>query len=239
MLTFESKAFIGEAETLLGAIRGGVLVHLQDGVQPEHLKVPLEFARLLNAQVFNTDADDVIQAADALEAWLTLLVGETEPLSESRTLSLLDQISELEVALYDHKAVDLTAAVDVGDFIDESFEVLRATKNPSTERVPFSNKQSEDLEADSELLEVFNEEAAALLRSFKSNLEILSARPKDRDALWEIKKSAHTFKGAAGIVGLRKLSDLAHRVEDLLEQISEKNTDLNVHLVGLLLNAAE
>ncbi|MEO8574316.1 MAG: response regulator, partial [Pyrinomonadaceae bacterium] len=202
-------------------------------------KVPLEFARLLNAQVFNTGADDVIQAADALEAWLTLLVGETEPLSESRTLSLLDQISELEVALYDHKAVDLTAAVDVGYFIDESFEVLRATKNPSTERVPFSNKQSEDLEADSELLEVFNEEAAALLRSFKSNLEILSARPKDRDALWEIKKSAHTFKGAAGIVGLRKLSDLAHRVEDLLEQISEKNADLNVHLVGLLLNAAE
>ncbi|HUR99579.1 MAG TPA: response regulator [Pyrinomonadaceae bacterium] len=208
-------------------------------MHPAHLKVPLEFARLLNAQVFNTGAGKVVEAADALEAWLTLLVAETEPLSESRTLSLLDQISELEVALYDHKAKELIPAVDVADFVDESFEVLRANTNVPAAHAPGGAKPNGDIEADSELLEVFNEEAASLLRSFKSNLEILSARPKDRDALWEIKKSAHTFKGAAGVVGLRKLSDLAHRVEDLLEQISEKNADLNVHIVGLLLNAAE
>jgi HPt (histidine-containing phosphotransfer) domain-containing protein len=77
------------------------------------------------------------------------------------------------------------------------------------------------------------------LQSIKLNLDVLSTRPKDREALWEIKKSAHTFKGAAGVVGLRKLSDLAHRVEDLLDRLSEKNADLNVHIISLLLHAAE
>ena len=239
MLTSQSKAFIDEAEALLGAIRGGVLVHLQDGVRAEHLKVPLDFARLLNAQVSQTEDHDIIAAADALEAWLMLLVTETEPLSDARTMSLLDQISELEAALFGHKEIEHTPASDVADFIDESFEILRSTSTNTTKNSSDSSKESDDFEVDSELLEVFNEEAKALLRSITLNLEVLSARPKDREALWEIKKSAHTFKGAAGIVGLKKLSDLAHRVEDLLEHVSEKNADLNVHIVGLLLNAAE
>ncbi|MEP6704196.1 MAG: response regulator, partial [Acidobacteriota bacterium] len=239
VVTTDSKAFVDEAEALLGAIRGGVLVHLQDGVRPAHLKVPLDFARLLNTQVFNTPDNHVQEAADALEAWLTMLVAETETLSETRTLSLLDQISELEVALFDYKIKQLGPGANIEDFVEESFEFLRAPKTGSPGSPHVAYKGSSDLEADSELLEVFNEEAASLLENFKSNLEVLSSRPKDRDALWEIKKSAHTFKGAAGVVGLRKLSDLAHRIEDLLEQISEKNADLNVHIVGLLLNAAE
>ncbi|MEP7149067.1 MAG: response regulator [Acidobacteriota bacterium] len=239
MVTAQSKAVIDEAESLLGAIRGGVLVHLQGGVRPAHLQAPLDFARQLNSQVLQTGDDDVIAAADALEAWLMLLVAETEPISDPRTLSLLDQISEFEVSLLHYKAKELAPAGDVGDFVEESFEILRASKNNSTDGDSAESKQSEDIEADSELLEVFNEEAASLLQSIKLNLEVLSTRPKDREALWEIKKSAHTFKGAAGVVGLRKLSDLAHRVEDLLDRLSEKNADLNVHIVRLLLHAAE
>lgn len=239
MVTSKSKAFIDEAEGLLSAIRSSVLIHVQDGVHPAHLRVPLDFARLLNAQIVQTGHDEVIAAADALEAWLMLLVAETEPISDTRALSLLDQISELEVALFDYKAKDIGPAVDVGDFVEESFEVLRANKTTAASEPPVVQNEADDLAADSELLEVFNEEAKSLLQSIKSNLEVLSARPQDREALWEIKKSAHTFKGAAGIVGLRKLSDLAHRVEDLLDRLSEKNADLNVHIVGLLLNAAE
>lgn len=239
MATSKSKAFLDEAETLLAEIRGGVLVHLQDGVHPAHLKNPLDCARLLNEQILHAEDEEVIAAADALEAWLMLLVAETEQISDTRTRSLLDQISELEVALFAYKAKEPTWALDVGDFVDESFEVLRVDKNAPSDGSSVRDKQKEDLEVDAELLEVFNGEAESLLQSIKLNLEVLSARPKDRDALWEIKKSAHTFKGAAGVVGLRRLSDLAHRIEDLLDQLSEKNADLNVHIVGLLLNAAD
>ena len=239
MATSKSKAFIDEAEALLAEIRGGVLVHLQDGVHPAHLKNPLDCARLLNAQVQDTEDEEAIAAADALEAWLMLLVAETEQISDTRTRSLLDQIAELEVALFAYKAKEQISVLDVGDLIDESFEILRVDKNALTAASLVRDKKKEDLEVDAELLEVFNEEAESLLRSIKLNLEVLSARPKDRDALWEIKKSAHTFKGAAGVVGLRRLSDLAHRIEDLLDQLSEKNADLNVHIVSLLLNAAD
>jgi chemosensory pili system protein ChpA (sensor histidine kinase/response regulator) len=236
VITSKTKAVLDESEALLGAIRGGVLVHLQDGVLPSHLKVPLDFARLLNAQVFDTKDQEITAAADALEAWLTLLAAETDPISDTRVRSLLDQISELEAALFAHRAKD-HSPIDVGELVEESLEVLRRVPSPQDGQE--GEKSVDDREADSELLEVFNEEAQSLLQSIKSNLDVLSARPKDKEALWEIRKSAHTFKGAASIVGLRKLSDLAHRVEDLLDKLSEKNADLNVNVIGLLLNAAE
>jgi len=195
--TSKSKAFIDEAEALLAEIRGGVLVHLQDGVHPAHLKNPLDCARLLNAQVQDTEDEEAIAAADALEAWLMLLVAETEQISDTRTRSLLDQIAELEVALFAYKAKEQISVLDVGDLIDESFEILRVDKNALTAASLVRDKKKEDLEVDAELLEGFNEEAESLLRSIKLNLEVLSARPKDRDALWEIKERPH-FQRSCG-----------------------------------------
>ena len=238
MVTSKSKASIDEAEALVAAIRGSVLVHVQEGVQPKHLRSSLDFARLLNEQVAEIDDDEVLAAADALEAWLMLLVSESEPISDTRTRSLLDQISELEAALFVCKSTEAVTSEDVDDLVEESFDILRGNSGELPVQ-GLDDKHREDLSDDSELLEVFNEEAQSILQSIKRNLAVLSARPTDREALWEVKRNAHTFKGAAGVVGLRKLSDLAHRVEDLLERLSEKNADLNVHIVGLLLNAAD
>ena len=239
MVTSRSKASIDEAESLVAAIRSSVLVHVQEGVQPKHLRSPLDLARLLNEQVAGIDDDEVLAAADALEAWLMLLVAESEAISDTRTRSLLDQISELEAALFARRAKDTVNSEDVEDLVEESLDILRGSSAHFPAAEPASEVRPDDLSDDSELLEVFNEEAQSILQSIKQNLEVLSAQPTDREALWEIKRSAHTFKGAAGVVGLRKLSDLAHRVEDLLEKLSEKNADLNVHLVGLLVNAAD
>ena len=36
-----------------------------------------------------------------------------------------------------------------------------------------------------------------------------------------MRRSIHTFKGAAGVVGFRSASQLAHRMEDLLEELYE------------------
>lgn len=239
MVTSKSKAFLDEAEALLAAIRGSVLVHVHDGVHPVHLKVPLDSARLLNQCIAGVDDDDIRYGADALEAWLTMLAAEADPISHTRTRSLLDQISDLEVSLIAYRAKTGSGQLDVGDFIDESFKILQGNEISSAER-PRNEPISSDLfEIDREVLEVFGEEAGALLENFRLNLGILSDRPADRSALWEIKKSAHTLKGAAGIVGLKKVSKLAHVVEDLLARLSEKNEVLSQAHVDLLLNAAD
>lgn len=242
MVTSKSKAFIDDAEALLAAIRGSVLVHVHDGVQPAHLKVPLDSARLLNQCVTDIEDDDVRYGADALEAWLMMLAAETDPISHTRTRSLLDQISDLEVALIAYRAKASSGAIDVADFVDESFKMLRGNATARTEESPIdaiAPERPERFELDSEVLEVFSEEAESLLENIRLNLEILSDHPTDRNALWEIKKSAHTLKGAAGIVGLKKISKLAHVVEDLLVRLSEKNGAFNIEHVNLLLSAAE
>jgi CheY-like chemotaxis protein/signal transduction histidine kinase len=239
VVSSRSKVFIDEAEALLAAIRGSVLVHVHDGVHPSHLKVPLDSARLLNQCASEVEDDNVRCGADALEAWLTMLAAETDPISHTRTRSLLDQISDLEIALIAYKAKASAGAVDVGDFVDESFELLRGngairTKVSTAEPLPV-----ERFEIDGEIFEVFREEADSLLENVRVNLGLLCEHPGDRNALWEIKKSAHTLKGAAGIVGLRQLSRLAHAFEDLLARLSERNPDFSAETINLFLNTAD
>jgi chemosensory pili system protein ChpA (sensor histidine kinase/response regulator) len=234
VVTSKSKTLSDEAEGLLAEIRGSVLVHVQDGVEPAHLKVALDSARELNELVSEVGDDNVLSAAEALEAWLTMLAAETDQISHNRTRSLLDQISELEVALIAHKASG--DALDVGDPIDDALDILGVFQ---AERSPAEAISEAEFEADSEILEIFGEEADSLLESIRLSLETLSDQPNNRSALWEIKKNAHTLKGAAGIVGLKKLSHLAHRVEDLLERLTETTADLGAEIVGLLFNAAD
>lgn len=240
MVISNSKAVIDEAETLLTAIRGGVLVHLQDALYPNHLKVPVDLARSLNECASKIGDNAIADSADTLEAWLTLLASETGPISHTRTRSLLDQISELEVELvaYRSSASANTPVLDVGDFVDESFRSLSQREPEGQADEDADDVSEESFEVDSEMLEVFREEAGSLLQNIRTNLETLSRVPDDRGALWEVKRNAHTLKGAAGVVGLGKLSTLAHRVEDVLSRLSDTEANSNVRILGLLIKAS-
>src|SRR5581483_8500193 len=44
-------------------------------------------------------------------------------------------------------------------------------------------------------------------------------QPADRDAVQELRRAVHTLKGAAGVVGYKGASKLAHRMEDLLDRL--------------------
>ena len=47
----------------------------------------------------------------------------------------------------------------------------------------------------------------------------LEAAPDDQAAIDGILREAHTMKGAAGMVGMMRVSRLAHRLEDLLVEL--------------------
>nr|MBA3354004.1 response regulator [Blastocatellia bacterium] len=79
----------------------------------------------------------------------------------------------------------------------------------------------------------------ALLDTIQTNLKLLANERGDREALWNIQKAAHTFKGAAGVVGLHKLSGIAHRIEDFLDYLSSQEKGSNVQVVDVLVNATE
>ncbi len=238
-MTSISKVFVDEAESLLTAIRGSVLVRLQDGVRPEHLSGPLSSARSLNSLAANSGDEWITVAAETLEAWLTLLAAETEPISHTRTRSLLDQISELEVALIAHRAKTSSETLEVADFVDQSFRSLSIEANTQPAQRSAQAGPIDEFEIDEEMLEVFRLESETLLHSIQTNLKTLANDFSDRDALWNIKKSAHTFKGAAGIVGLHKLSEIAHRIEDLLESISNRGSGSETEVIRVLVKATE
>jgi chemosensory pili system protein ChpA (sensor histidine kinase/response regulator) len=70
-----------------------------------------------------------------------------------------------------------------------------------------------------ELMDVFVVEAADHLQTIARTLSALHGDPQDRATLQELRRSVHTLKGAAGMVGFRTVSQLAHRMEDLLDAL--------------------
>jgi chemosensory pili system protein ChpA (sensor histidine kinase/response regulator) len=70
-----------------------------------------------------------------------------------------------------------------------------------------------------ELMDVFVIEAGEHLQTIARTLSALNDAPEDRATLQELRRSVHTLKGAAGMVGFRTVSQLAHRMEDLLDAL--------------------
>jgi two-component system, chemotaxis family, sensor kinase CheA len=66
---------------------------------------------------------------------------------------------------------------------------------------------------------LFVEEAKGHLERIASGLLALEAAPDDQSAIDGIFREAHTMKGAAGMVGMMRVSRLAHRLEDLLVEL--------------------
>ena len=63
------------------------------------------------------------------------------------------------------------------------------------------------------------EEAKGHLERIASGLLTLESTPDDQAAIDGIFREAHTMKGAAGMVGMMRVSRLAHRLEDLLVEL--------------------
>ena len=70
-----------------------------------------------------------------------------------------------------------------------------------------------------ELAEVFAQEAQENLQAIARLTGQIATTPDDREALQELRRAVHTIKGAAGIVGYKAASRLAHRMEDLLDRL--------------------
>ena len=74
-------------------------------------------------------------------------------------------------------------------------------------------------ELEDEFRPLFIEEAKGHLERIASGLLVLEASPGDQAAIAGILREAHTMKGAAGMVGMMRVSHLAHRLEDLLVEL--------------------
>ena len=79
---------------------------------------------------------------------------------------------------------------------------------------------------DPEILEAFAIEAEEHLQAISGLLRDLAKQPKDKDLTLEVRRRVHTLKGAAAMTGMTAASGLAHRMEDLLDQVHEDKIEL-------------
>lgn len=86
-----------------------------------------------------------------------------------------------------------------------------------------------------ELLKIFAEEVDEHLAALAENLTVLWDDPHDAAALREVRRSLHTLKGAAGMVGLAEL----HRLNWVAEETIEERLDAGLTTSPALLDLIE
>ena len=246
------QAFIEEAESYLPTIRGGILIYLQEGKVFGELELSMNQLHTIKGAAMMIGLEEIGVPAGALEDKIIEIVGKKSELSAEDSARMLDDLAHIEQLLLKARLDDETLAFDFGDFVEESFDNLQNNQQNSGSQKDlraedFGEEFSDDItveddgdfEIDDEMIEIFALEAEELLRSISVNLEILQKQPDNFEALLEVRRSAHTFKGSAGIVGLKELSKLAHRVEDLLDYLAENEIPGNEKILQLLLDSTD
>jgi two-component system chemotaxis sensor kinase CheA len=85
-----------------------------------------------------------------------------------------------------------------------------------------------------EYQDIFLEEADELLQELNKNLLELERNPDDEEIINNIFRAAHSLKSSAAFVGLNDLSDLAHRMENLLQGIRDKTNVITPEVVDVI-----
>ncbi len=84
----------------------------------------------------------------------------------------------------------------------------------------------------------FQEEASDLLQRLNEGVITLEGDPKNGELVDQMLRDAHTLKGSSRMVGLIEISDIAHRLEDIMVKVRdgdmEYTADLSDHFFEAL-----
>lgn len=223
------QRFIRTAEADLASVRGSLLIIAQTGETGDTASARRDLARIITGASENAFAD-VAEMAAACDDAIGRLGSVAAP---AEVYSALDIIARIEASILEIPLASDEFPADISEFVDASFDDL--VPEPEISGPP----EDADFEIDEETLDIFRCEADDLLSSINKGLERLRSKPGDQNVLWEIRRSSHTFKGAAGIVGLKAASNIAHRMEDLLDQMVENRCEADPKVISFLTSSAD
>jgi chemosensory pili system protein ChpA (sensor histidine kinase/response regulator) len=151
----------------------------------------------------------------------------------------LDLIEEITAPATDLE--ELNSLYESGREINESpFE----SQAQSDTIIPQNNT---DNELASKLMESFYEEAEEHLEDLGRSLnvfetevrETISISPSLQEEIRRIRRSVHTLKGAAAVIGFHDFSSYAHRFEDLLDWLYEDSEKISPEIVKVLIDSSD
>ncbi len=85
----------------------------------------------------------------------------------------------------------------------------------------------------------FKEETDERLQNLNKGLLILETHPDNDEVINEIFREAHTLKGSAKVVGLSSINKIAHKMEDILGKVKEKQIKLDEQISDLLFESVD
>ncbi|MHB0869482.1 MAG: hybrid sensor histidine kinase/response regulator [Chloroflexota bacterium] len=88
-------------------------------------------------------------------------------------------------------------------------------------------------------LEAFREEMLEHLQVLTQGLLSLESRPEDAESVGEVFRRVHTIKGSARMMGFGEVADLAHSVEDVLDDLRSGKLRASPPLLDAMLTAVD
>ncbi|MBF4509854.1 MAG: hybrid sensor histidine kinase/response regulator [Aeromicrobium sp.] len=85
----------------------------------------------------------------------------------------------------------------------------------------------------------FQEEATDLLQRLNEGIINLEADPADRPLIDQWLRDAHTLKGSSRMVGLMEISDIAHRMEDVMVKVRDGEMTYTPEMSDLFFEALD
>ena len=92
---------------------------------------------------------------------------------------------------------------------------------------------------DLSMLQDFIAETGEHLEELETNLLKLETEPDNKEILNDIFRSAHTIKGSAEYLGMERISELSHKLENLLEMLRHGEMILNREIIDILIEARD
>lgn len=83
-------------------------------------------------------------------------------------------------------------------------------------------------------LQMFFDESSEYLQLLNENVLLLEGDPENEEVINAVFRAAHSVKGMSATMGFTKLTDLTHKVENILSKVRNKELHINEEIINLL-----
>jgi len=212
----DSRVMLKETITAFRSLRG-----LSPDEDEDVMKELLQSVPEREELHFQTKVDPKIQSGNDRK------MGEHEPISDDEYDEALKFQQE---APFEHGTVETEMPLNDLEKIKIQSRPIKKNFQPSPE-----------------LMEGFYEEAEEHIEDLGRSLNVLESQIRktatisasQREEIRRIRRSVHTLKGAAAIVGLKNISGWAHNLEDFLDWLYEIASEISPEIVLLMANSID
>ncbi len=88
-------------------------------------------------------------------------------------------------------------------------------------------------------LEVFIDESKEHLQTINDHLLVLEKNPQDLTIVNEIFRSAHTLKGMSATMGYQDLSNLTHKMENVLDAVRNEQVKVDGNMLDVVFDSVD